>query len=155
MAIALFRLGAPRIVSFNMHPDDVRNFMQQPWTMTASDGDLVSWQVGVPHPRSYGAFSRKLATYVMEEEVVDLAFAVRSMTALPVQVFRILDRGLLQVGCAADIAVFDPAQVHDLATFTEPHQLSEGMSYVFVNGRAAVWEGEFTGVLAGEILRKR
>ena len=155
MAIALFRLGAPSIVSFNMHPDDVRNFMQQPWTMTSSDGDLVSWLVGVPHPRSYGAFSRKLATYVMEERVVDLAFAVRSMTALPVQVFRIPDRGLLQVGKAADIAVFDPAQVQDLATFNEPHQLSQGMSYVLVNGRVAVWEGEFTGVLAGEILRKR
>jgi len=155
MAIALFRQGSPSIVSFNMHPDDARNFMVQPWTMTASDGDLASWQVGVPHPRSYGAFSRKLAMYVREEGVVGLAFAVRSMTALPAQVFRIPDRGLLQVGKAADIAVFDPEQVQDLATFTEPHQLSQGMSYVFVNGRAAVWDGEFAGVLAGEILRKR
>ncbi len=155
MAIALFRQGGPGIVSFNMHPDDVRNLMAQPWTMTASDGSLVSWQVGVPHPRSYGAFSRKLANYVREEGVVDLAFAVRSMTTLPAQVFRIPDRGLLRVGRAADITVFDPERVQDLATFTEPHQFSRGMSYVFVNGRAAVWEGEFTGALAGEILRKR
>ena len=93
--------------------------------------------------------------YVREEGVVGLAFAVSSMTTLPAQVFRIPDRGLVRVGKAADIAVFDPARVQDLATFTEPHQLSQGMSYVFVNGRAAVWEGECTGVLAGQALRKR
>jgi N-acyl-D-aspartate/D-glutamate deacylase len=155
MAIALFRQGSPRIVSFNMHPDDVRNFMAQPWTMTSSDGSLVPWQEGVPHPRSYGAFSRKLARYVRDEGVVELPFAIRSMTSLPAQVFRIPDRGFLQEGKVADIAVFDPARVQDLATFTEPHQLSRGMSYVFVNGQAAVWEGEFTGVLAGRVVQKR
>lgn len=154
LAVELLRQGSVSIVSFNMHPDDVANFMRQPWTMTSSDGDLVPWQVGVPHPRSYGAFSRKIARYVMEEGVIDLVFAIRSMTSLPAQVFHMEDRGMLREGLVADIAVFDPARVKDLATFTDPHQLSVGMSYVFVNGETAILDGEATGVLAGRVLRR-
>ena len=153
-AIDLFREGSPGIVSFNMHPRDIRTFMTQPWTMTSSDGDLEPWMEGVPHPRSYGAFSRKIAHYVKEEGVVSLPFAVRSMTSLPAQVYRLPGRGLLREGMMGDVVVFDLERVEDKATFTEPHQLSEGMVHVFVNGRAAVRDGEFTGVLAGRTLVK-
>lgn len=153
-AIDLFREGSPGIVSFNMHPRDIRTFMTQPWTMTSSDGDLEPWMEGVPHPRSYGAFSRKIAHYVKEEGVVSLPFAIRSMTSLPAQVYRLPGRGLLREGMVGDLVVFDLERVEDKATFTEPHQLSEGMVHVFVNGRAAVRDGEFTGVLAGRTLVK-
>jgi N-acyl-D-amino-acid deacylase len=85
---------------------------------------------------------------------VDLAFAVRSMTSLPALVYRIPDRGLLREGMAADVVVFDLDALTDKATFTEPHQLSEGMVHVFVNGRAAIQDREFTGELAGRVLRK-
>ena len=153
-AIDLFREGSPGIVSFNMHPRDIRTFMSQPWTMTSSDGDLEPWMEGVPHPRSYGAFSRKIAHYVKEEGVVSLPFAIRSMTSLPAQVYRLPGRGLLREGMVGDLVVFDLERVEDKATFTEPHQLSEGMVHVFVNGRAAVRDGEFTGVLAGRTLVK-
>jgi N-acyl-D-aspartate/D-glutamate deacylase len=153
-AIDLFREGSPGIVSFNMHPRDIRTFMTQPWTMTSSDGDLEPWMEGVPHPRSYGAFSRKIAHYVKEEGVVSLPFAIRSMTSLPAQVYRLPGRGLLREGMVGDVVVFDLERVEDKATFTEPHQLSEGMVHVFVNGRAAVRDGEFTGVLAGRTLVK-
>jgi N-acyl-D-aspartate/D-glutamate deacylase len=154
LAIEFFKVGGPAIVSFNMHEKDIETFMTQPWTMTSSDGDLTSWMEGVPHPRSYGAFSRKIRHYVFDEGVVDLAFAVRSMTSLPAQVFRIPDRGLLKEGMAADVVVFDPTTLRDKATFTEPHQLAEGMVHVFVNGQAAILDRGVTGTLAGGVLIK-
>ena len=122
--------------------------------MTASDGDLVPWQEGVPHPRSYGTFPRKIRTYVLEEGVVTLEEAIRSMTSLPAQVFRMGDRGILEPGKVADIAVFDLARIRDRATFTEPHQLSEGMVHVFVNGVPAIRDGAFTEVRPGKVLNR-
>jgi N-acyl-D-amino-acid deacylase len=154
LSIDLLKIGGPAIVSFNMHEKDIETFMVQPWTMTSSDGDLVPWGEGVPHPRSYGSFPRKIREYVVERGVIDLAFAIRSMTSLPAQVYRIPDRGILREGMAADVVVFDLARVREKGTYTEPHQLAEGMVHVFVNGRAAMRDGEFTGVLAGEVLRK-
>jgi N-acyl-D-aspartate/D-glutamate deacylase len=154
LSIELLMVGSPAIVSFNMHEKDIETFMVQPWTMTSSDGDLVPWGEGVPHPRSYGSFPRKIREYVVERGVIDLAFAIRSMTSLPAQVYRIPDRGLIREGMAADVVVFDLASTREKGTFTDPHQLAEGMVHVFVNGQAAMRDGEFTGVLAGEVLRK-
>ena len=85
---------------------------------------------------------------------MDLAFAIRSMTSLPARVFRVADRGVLAPGAFADVVVFDLARVSELATFQDPHHLSEGMVHVFVNGQAAVKGGEFTGVLGGRVLRR-
>lgn len=153
-AIELFRLGSPSIVSHNMDEADVLELMRQPWTMTSSDGDLVPWEEGVPHPRSYGAFSRKIAKYVVQDSVLDLQTAVHGMTGLPAKVFGVTDRGLIQLGQAADLAVFDPLEVNDPATFTQPHQLAEGMRYVVVEGQLAVDEGEFTSAMNGQVLLK-
>ena len=85
---------------------------------------------------------------------MDLASAIRSMTGLPAQVFRIPDRGVLRPGAYADVVVFDLALLSDRATFTEPHQLAQGMVEVFVNGEAAVSSGGFTGTLAGRVIQK-
>jgi len=153
-ALRLFEYTSPSIVSYNMHEDDVRRLMVQPWTMTASDGALPVWQSGVPHPRAYGAFARKLRRYVVEEGVVSLEEAVRSMTGLPATVYRMPERGLLRPGMVADLVVFDLEAVRDVAEFTNPHHLSEGMRWVFVAGEAAIAEGEFTGAMAGRVLRK-
>ena len=153
-AIDLLRRGDVSIISYNMHDDDVRTLMTPSWNMTASDGGLVPWMEGVPHPRSYGTFPRKIRQYVLEEGIVDLATAIRSMTGLPAQVLRISDRGVLRAGAYADVAVFDLALLNDPATFTEPHQLAEGMIEVFVNGEAALSSGKVTGTLAGRALRK-
>jgi len=106
LSIDLLREGSPGIVSFNMHDEDIATFMIQPWTMTASDGSLERWMVGVPHPRAYGAFPRKLRHYALDEAVIDLSFAIRSMTSLPAQVYRIPDRGVIKEGMAADVVVF-------------------------------------------------
>ena len=153
-AIDLIRGGSVSIVSFNMHDDDVERLMVQPWTMTSSDGDLVPMDEGVPHPRSYGAFARKIRLYVNEKGTVPLEQAIRSMTSLPATVFSMSDRGVLRVGAVADIAVFDLAKVRDVAEYSDPHHYSEGMVHVFVNGRAAIRDGAFTGVKAGRVLRK-
>ncbi len=154
-ALALFEVGAPSIVSFNMHDDDLRAIMVQPFTMTASDGDLVPWQEGVPHPRSYAAFTRKLVTWVREEGVVGLEAAIRSMTSLPAQVYRIPDRGVIRLGAVADLAVFHLADLATRSEFTDPHHLSEGIHWLIVNGEVAIAEGEFTGARAGQVLLKR
>jgi N-acyl-D-aspartate/D-glutamate deacylase len=150
----LIRRGAPfpDIISYNQTEADVETFMRQPWTMTCTDGALPRWGEGVPHPRGFGAFTRKLAYYVRERKTIDLPFAIRSMTSLPAQVFGLTDRGTLRVGARADILIFDPAQVQHRGTFTDPFHLAEGMEYVFVNGQAAVWAGAFTGALAGRVL---
>ena len=153
-ATEIIRGGGAGIVSFNMHDDDLETLMRQPWTMTSSDGGLVPMGQGVPHPRGYGAFARKISLYVKEKGTVTLPDAIRSMTSLPAQVFGMSERGYIRTGAVADIVVFDLASVRELAEYSDPHRYSEGMVHVFVNGRAAVRDGAFTGVRAGRVLRK-
>ncbi len=153
LAIDLLRSGGAGLVSFNMHEDDVATFMQQPWTMTCSDGSITKLGQGVPHPRWYGTFPRKIRKYVTEDRVIDLPAAIRSMTSLSAAVMGVSDRGLVVPGAVADLVVFDLDRVTDKATYTDPHQLSEGMVYVLVNGQFAVDNGEFTDVMSGRVLR--
>ncbi len=154
-ALRIIREGGASIVSFNMNEQDVQTLMRQPWTMTASDGDLVPWQEGVPHPRSYGTFPWKIQHYVVEEGVVSLEEAVRSMTSLPARVFRMADRGMVEPGRVADLVVFDLEALGSPATFTDPHQLAEGVVHLWVGGRAAIEGGRFLNARAGRVLRKR
>ena len=97
-ALKLLEKGDASLVSFNMSEDDIESIMRQPWTMTCTDGDLVRMGEGVPHPRAYGAFARKLKRYVAERHTIDIAAAVRSMTTLPATVYGLKDRGQLRAG---------------------------------------------------------
>lgn len=153
-AIAMIVAGGASIVSFNMREDDIRAFMVQPWTITCSDGELVAAGDGVPHPRSYGPFPRKIRKYVVEENVLTLERAVHSMTGLPATVFRLRDRGVIRSGAFADLVIFDLAALRDRATYEQPHQLSEGVRHVFVNGRAALADGRITKTRSGLVLRR-
>ena len=153
-AIEMLKKSNVGIVSFNMQESDVHNFMQQPWTMTCSDGSFPKWGEGVPHPRAFGTFPRKIHHYVVEKKIMGLAAAIRSMTSLPAQVFKIENRGLIKKGGIADIVIFDLSKIKDKATFTEPYQLAEGVDYVFVNGKAAIFEGKRTNILNGKVLLK-
>jgi len=106
-----------------------------------------------PHPRAYGTFPRILAKYVREEKALTLEDAIRKFSALPAQRMRLTDRGVLKVDMWADMVIFDPATVHDRATFDNPNQLSEGMEYVLVNGVPVIDQGKMTGALPGKVLR--
>ncbi|MGE5244101.1 MAG: N-acyl-D-amino-acid deacylase family protein [Betaproteobacteria bacterium] len=151
-ALDLLMKGNVGLVSFNMSEADIEEIMKQPFTMTCTDGDLVPAGQGKPHPRGNGAFARKLRVYVEERGVIDLPFAIRSMTSLPASVFGMKDRGVLRPGAHADILIFDPAKVRDEATYQDPHRLSEGFDYVIVNGRLARDRGTFMGALAGAVV---
>jgi N-acyl-D-amino-acid deacylase len=155
VALELIARQAPSIVSFNMSEDDIAEIMRQPYTMTSSDGGLVALGAGKPHPRNYGAFARKLSRYVRERGTVTLEHAIRSMTSLPATVFGMKDRGVIREGAAADILIFDPAKVVERSTYTDPHQLAEGMDYVLVGGHAVIADGKFTAALPGKVLRKK
>ncbi len=154
LALELVQAGGAGLVSFNMDDDDIATLMRQTWTMTSSDGGLTPMGRGVPHPRFYGTYPRKIRKYVREDGVVDLATAIRSMTSLPTTVFGMPDRGVIRAGAVADIVVFDFEGIIDRATYLDPHQLSEGIEWVFVNGGVAMERGEFTTELHGTVLRR-
>jgi N-acyl-D-aspartate/D-glutamate deacylase len=154
VALALIEEGSPGIVSHNMQDADVERLMVQPWVMTCTDGGLVPMGEGVPHPRNYGTYPRKIRKYVAEDGVLGLAAAIRGMTSMPAAVFRVADRGIVREGAVADLVVFDLARVGDKATYQDPHQLSEGMVYVFVNGQAAVDNEAFAEELYGKVLSR-
>ena len=132
--------------------EDVQRVIAHPATMIASDGGVIAFGVGVPHPRSYGTFARVLAVYVREKKIITLEDAVRKMTSFPASRLRLGNRGELRVGMKADIAVFDPAHVRDLATYDKPHQYAEGFSYVIVNGQVVYENGSMTKARPGKVL---
>jgi len=138
-----------------MSEQDLERVMRHPATMVASDGWVQILNRGVPHPRSYGTFARVLGVYVRERNVITLEDAVRKMTSFPAQRLRINDRGLLRPGMKADIVVFDPARVRDMATFEKPHQYAEGFSSVIVNGQV-VFDGKaMTPARPGQVVRRQ
>lgn len=151
-ALMMIKEHNPSVVSFNMHEEDVARFMSQSWTMTSSDGGLVEMGDGIVHPRNYGSFPRKISKYVQEEGVVELPFAIRSMTSLSASVFGLYNRGLIKTGQKADITIFNFENIRDKATYDNPHRLSEGVEYVIINGKFAVENGEFKDDLAGKVL---
>ena len=151
-AMELLLKGDASLVSFNMTGSDIELIMRQTFTMTCTDGDLVPFGQGRPHPRGNGAFARKIRLYVNERGTIDLPFAIRSMTSLPASVFGLRDRGTLRAGAWADVLIFDPARVRDAATYLQPHQLSEGMEYVLVNGVIEKDADAFTGKLGGRVV---
>lgn len=153
-AIDMLIKGGAAIVSFNMNEKDVEALMKQPWTMTSSDGGLVEFGSGSEHPRAYGAFPRKIRLYSLDRGVISLEQAIHSSTGLPATVFNIRDRGFIKPGNFADIVVFNPKTIRDVATYQEPHAYSEGMEYVFVNGQPAVAAGKVVPKRSGRVLRR-
>ena len=138
-----------------MAEEDVERIMKHPMTMIGSDGRLVEPGMGHPHPRWYGTFPRVLGLYVREKHTLELSEAIRKMTYLPAQSLNLTDRGLIKEGMKADITIFNPETIIDKATFEKPHQYSEGIEYVLVNGGLAVDEGEFKDIKSGKVLRKQ
>jgi N-acyl-D-aspartate/D-glutamate deacylase len=155
IVLEIERNGGAGVVNFGMNEEDVRLIMKQPFVATASDGSSkIPDNSTVPHPRSYGTFPRKIGRYALQYKVITLEHALRSATGLPADILKLPQRGYLRAGCFADVVVFDPAGFHDKATYEKPHQYSEGVRYLFVNGKLAIKEGMATGALAGRVLRK-
>jgi N-acyl-D-amino-acid deacylase len=142
---------------FGMSEPDVLLALQQPWVSVDNDSSGTSTE-GVlgeehPHPRAYGTFPRILRKYVREEKKLTLEEAIRKFSSLPAQRMRLTDRGVLKLGMWADVVVFDPETVRDVATFDDPNRLSEGMEYVLINGVPVIENGKMTGALPGKVLR--
>lgn len=146
--------GGASCIFHAMDENDVVNIMKHPQTMIASDGRLVKLGDGHPHPRWYGTFPRVLGQYVRERGVLSLSEAIYKMTSMPAQAMGLNDRGSISVGKKADITIFNPKTVIDKATFEKPHQYSEGIEYVVINGKLAVDKGIFKPIKSGEVLLK-
>ena len=154
-AIEILVSGDASVVSFNMLDEDLIRIMQSPIGMVASDGSLVEFGKGVPHPRYYGTFPRVLGKYVREDGVLTLEEAVRKMTSAPANRIGLVDRGLIKEGMIADVTIFNPDTVKDKATFEKPHQYPSGIDYVIVKGQLAVSNGVWTGIKAGKVLYRQ
>ena len=149
------RPGGGRMRGFSMDEVDMEAFAAKPWVATASDAGIALPSDGPStHARYYGTFPRKIRHYALERGVLSLEDAIRSMTTLPAQIMGIRDRGILREGAWADVVVFDEARIRDAATFVQPHQYTEGVDFVLVNGEFVVDNGRLTGKLAGRVLTR-
>jgi N-acyl-D-amino-acid deacylase len=144
---------APVGVFFNQEISVVRALMPHDYVFTASDGWTVPKDMMKPHPRTYGTFPRKLKKFAMDERIVSLTAAIRSMTSLPAAKFRIRGRGVIAPGNFADIAVIDTAHLADRSTYDEPHRYCTGIRHLLVNGVQAIENGAATGDRGGRGLR--
>jgi len=144
-------------VFFSMSEDNLRKEIAIPWMSFGSDGQSMApegvFLNSATHPRAYGNFARLLAKYVRDEKIIPLEEAVYRLTTLPATNLKLERRGALKEGYYADVVVFDPAKVQDHSEFDKPHQLSTGMSHVFVNGVQVLRDGEHTGATPGRVVR--
>ena len=155
-AIVVFEIikgGGATAVYHAINSDDVDRIMQHPMTSIASDGPITLFNVGSPHPRTYGTYARVLGRYVRDRNILSLEEAIRKMTSLPAQILSINKRGLLREGYYADITIFDPETIIDKATFEDPHQYAIGINTVLVNGVIVVENGLHNGNRPGRVLR--
>lgn len=149
------RAGGARMRGFSMHEMDMENFARQPWVATSTDAG-IALPDGPPstHARFYGSFTRKIRHYAIDRGAISIEHAIRSSTSLPALIMGMKDRGFIREGMAADLVVFDLATIRDKATFFEPHQYSEGIDYVFVNGVAVVDGAKLTWALPGKVITR-
>lgn len=144
-------------VYFLMSENNIKKKVKIPWISFGSDeGSLAPEGVFLrsnPHPRAYGNFARLLGKYVRDEKLISLEEAVRRLTSFPAQNLKIKKRGMLKQGYYADVVVFDPMNIQDLATYEKPHQYSEGVIDVFVNGVQVLKDGNHTGEMPGRVVR--
>ena len=146
------KLKRIQMVYHTMSETDVETILRYPNTMIASDAGVAKFGSGMPHPRAYGTNARVLGRYVRERHIIPLEEAVRRMTSLPAQRFRLTDRGLLRPGYAADIVLFDEKTVADKATYEQPHAYTTGISWVIVNGTPVVENSKQNSQRPGQLL---
>jgi N-acyl-D-aspartate/D-glutamate deacylase len=144
------------VAPLSMDEEQKHQAMRAPFVAFDNDSEPINPAgVASAHPRAFGAFPRILALYVRERKVLTLPEAIRKLTSLPASILRLDRRGRIEVGYAADVVVFDPDEVRDTATFTEPLSYSIGIDDVLVNGELVVEGGKATGSRPGRVLRHR
>ena len=157
MDLVIADRGRSACVTSIMSEEDVRAALKHPFVSICTDSEAMAEDgplaVSKSHPRAWGTFPRILGKYVRDERLLRLEEAVRKMTSLAASRVGLRDRGILRPGMAADLAVFDPAAIRDVASFEDPNHYSVGMRYVFVNGRVVVDEGKITAERPGRALR--
>lgn len=139
------------MISFMIGEEDIRTILRAPWRAMGTDGLLG----GKPHPRAYGSCPRILGHYTRDLGLLTLEESIRKMTSLPAEILHLSDRGMIQTGKAADLVIFDPRTISDRSSYDDPRQYPEGIPYVFVNGRAVISAGRFTGERPGQLLWHR
>ncbi|MCH7717583.1 MAG: amidohydrolase family protein, partial [Gemmatimonadetes bacterium] len=137
---------------FSLSEYDLASFFAQPWVASASDAGIAMPGDGFTHPRFYGNFPRKIRRFAIEQGVLSVESAIRSMTSLPAQILGLRDRGLIREGQWADIVVMDLETIRDKATALEPHQYPEGIEHVLVNGEFVIENATQTWALPGVVI---
>ena len=151
----ILREGNASVMNLELYDDaNTRRLAQEPWMMTCTDGRTPRPDQPITHPRTFGAFPKKMRMFVLDEPLLEPEFVIRSFSGLAADFYGLSDRGYLREGYAADIVVLDPDNYRDTATFDEPRNLATGVSYLFVNGALSIDDGEATGQLAGKALRR-
>lgn len=148
--------GAVKTVVFCMDETDILAILKHPLTIIASDGragaDYGALNTGKTHPRYYGTFPRILGKYVREEKLFSLETAIKKMTSMPAAIMGMKSRGSLAANMVADITIFDPETVTDVATFENSRQYSKGIEAVIISGQIVIDQGSHTGNMAGQVL---
>jgi len=149
--------GSVGMIKFSMSEEGVNTVAAHPLSMVGSDGTAMAADGPLhkdkPHPRNYGTFARVLRVYQRENKVFTLEQAVHKMTGAPAKKLKLKERGLIQDGYYADLVLFDPETITDVATFAEPHQYSTGVHSVYVNGQKAYDQGHFLDPKSGVLVR--
>lgn len=152
---AILRDGNARVMNLDLYDAwNTRYLARQDWMMTCTDGRPPAPGQEVTHPRVYGAFTKKLQRFVIEEDIISMPFAIRSMTGLAAEFLGFEDRGFVKEGMFADLAVLDRDRIRTRADYLDPHHYSEGTVHVLVNGTFAIRDGIFAGELAGLPLKR-
>jgi N-acyl-D-amino-acid deacylase len=151
--------GATRVLIASISEDDIRTIVRSPTALVGSDGNCVApygvVSQGLPHPRFYGTFPRIIGHYVGAERLIPLERAIYKMTGGPAKALKLRDRGMLREGDRADVALFDPDDFYDLATYADPHRYPSGArTSVIVNGTIVVENAAHTGATPGMVLRR-
>lgn len=138
--------------------EDMNLAMTQSWCSIGSDGSAYAIEGplrrGNPHPRNFGTFPRVLGVYARDRGLLSLEQAVQKMTSMNAAKIGLHRRGLLAPGFFADVTLFDPQQVIDRATYTDPFQYNDGIAYVIVNGTVVLDDGKHTGAHPGRAIRR-
>ncbi len=139
-----YRAEGGTLIIHMMKDDWIDAGMRAPFTLIASDGMPYA---PLAHPRSAGTFSRVLGRYVRERKVLSLMDALRKMTLMPAERLDPVAPGMrlkgrVQIGCDADLTIFDPATVIDTADFGKELSFANGIPHVLVNGTFVVRDGK-------------